>query len=231
MIRAVFFDLYNTLACYDPPREQLQESACREFGLSVASEAIKAALPVADDYYYQENARSNIEKRSPQDRDAVYGEYERRLLGAAGVEVPAQTAFQIHTRLRSYDTRMVLYNDVPHTLAQLRERGLTLGLISNVDHDMSPLLRLLGLDTCLDFMVTSWEVGSDKPRAPIFHTALERAGVPPSEAIHVGDQYRIDVVGAQGVGIQALLIDRDDFYPHISDCPRIRSLSQVADYL
>jgi FMN phosphatase YigB (HAD superfamily) len=74
-------------------------------------------------------------------------------------------------------------------------------------------------------------VGSDKPHPPIFHTALKRAGVPPSEALHVGDQYRIDVVGAQGVGIQALLLDREDFYPQISDCPHIRSLSQVADYL
>ncbi|MFQ5826216.1 MAG: HAD family hydrolase [Dehalococcoidia bacterium] len=231
MIRAVFFDFYNTLARYEPPREQLQEAACGEFGIRVASEAIKRALPVADDYFYRENARSNVEKRPSQEKATVYGEYERRLLEAAEVEVSPETALQVITRLRGYDMRMVLFEDVPPALAQLRERGLTLGLVSNVDRDMTPLFQMLGLESYLDFMVTSWEVGDDKPRPPIFHAALKRADVPPSQALHVGDQYHIDVAGAQGVGIRPLLIDRDDFYPQVSDCPRLRTLGEVAEYL
>jgi putative hydrolase of the HAD superfamily len=231
VIRAVFFDFYNTLARYEPPREQLQEAACREFGIRVVPEAIKRALPVADDYFYRENARSNVEKRPPQEKATVYSEYERRLLGAVGVEVSPETALQVITRLRGYDTRMVLFEDVPPALAQLRERGLTLGLVSNVDRDMTPLFQLLGLDNSLDFMVTSWEVGADKPHPPIFHAALKRADVSPAEALHVGDQYAIDVVGAQGVGIRPLLIDRDDFHPDFTDCPRIHTLAEVVDYL
>ena len=35
MIRAVFFDFYHTLVTFDPPREELQASACREFGIEV----------------------------------------------------------------------------------------------------------------------------------------------------------------------------------------------------
>jgi hypothetical protein len=43
----------------------------------------------------------------------------------------------------------------------------------------------------------------------IFRHALERMGVHPSEALHVGDSYAADVVGARRVGIRAVLIDRN----------------------
>jgi len=61
--------------------------------------------------------------------------------------------------------------------------------------------------------------------------ALQRAGVDASEAIHVGDQYKIDVAGARGVGINPILIDRYDLYPEFSDCPRIRNLTELTKYL
>ncbi|GAF78092.1 unnamed protein product, partial [marine sediment metagenome] len=61
--------------------------------------------------------------------------------------------------------------------------------------------------------------------------ALERAGVNASETIHVGDQYKLDVVGARGVGISPILIDRDNVYPEITDCPRIRSLTELPEHL
>jgi FMN phosphatase YigB (HAD superfamily) len=52
-----------------------------------------------------------------------------------------------------------------------------------------------------------------------------------SEAIHVGDQYHSDIVGAKGVGISPLLLDRDGFWESINDCPRIRSLSEIVNYV
>ena len=96
---------------------------------------------------------------------------------------------------------------------------------------MAPICRQLGLEPYLDFVVTSEEVGSDKPEPPIFQAALERAGVNASEAVHVGDQYKIDVEGARGVGISPILIDRYDFSPDVTDCPRIHSLTELSKYL
>ena len=61
--------------------------------------------------------------------------------------------------------------------------------------------------------------------------ALERAGVSAAEAVHVGDQYNIDIVGAQGVGISPVLLDRHEVYPDFTECPRIRTLSQIVDYI
>ena len=74
-------------------------------------------------------------------------------------------------------------------------------------------------------------MGRGKPHSPIFLTALERAGVEPHEALHVGDSYASDVLGAQGVGIYPLLLDRDGTQTLITDCPRISSLMEVVEHL
>jgi putative hydrolase of the HAD superfamily len=89
----------------------------------------------------------------------------------------------------------------------------------------------LGLQPYLNFKVTSAEVGCDKPHPEIFQAALKKAQVKPEEVIYIGDQYDIDIVGARGVGIKALLIDRNDYFPDITDCPRLRSLTEITQYV
>ena len=126
---------------------------------------------------------------------------------------------------------MVLYDDVAPALDNLRERGLVLGLISNVDHDISAVYEELGLPDWLRVMITSNDVGFNKPHPEIFRAALKQAGVKPAEAIYVGDQYEIDVVGANGVGMRGILIDRHDFFGDITDSPRIRSFAEITRHL
>jgi len=49
--------------------------------------------------------------------------------------------------------------------------------------------------------------------------------------VHVGDQIRSDVMGAQGVGMRAVLIDRSGYGPNGADCPTIASLSELGELL
>ena len=127
--------------------------------------------------------------------------------------------------------RFVLFADVLPALKELKGRKLVLGLLTNLDRDMKPLCRELGLEPYLDFTVTSAQVGSDKPHPPIFLAALERAGVKAQEAVHVGDQYGMDILGARGVGITAILLDRQNLQTDVTDCPRIQGLAGLAALL
>ena len=83
----------------------------------------------------------------------------------------------------------------------------------------------------LDMVLTSQEAGVTKPDPLIFVAALKTLNVKAEDAIYVGDQYEADVLGARGAGISPILIDRFGLYSQISDCPRIRSLSEVLEYL
>jgi putative hydrolase of the HAD superfamily len=235
LIRAVFFDWFNTLALYHPPREVLQSQALREFGINIPPEKILPALMIADRSFFEESAISPISKRSAKEQADVYIRYEKILLTEAGIETSysPDTLLKIMKRAQELykDIRFILFDDVLPNVKKLKGQNLTLGLLTNLQSDMKPVCRELGLEPYLDFIVTSSEAGADKPQPQIFLIALERAKVKSSEAIHVGDQYKLDAVGAMGVGIKPVLIDRYDLYPEINDCPRIHSLSELAEYL
>jgi len=231
MVKAVFFDFYNTLSSFDPPREELQVKACREFGIEVNPQAIPRGYWVADDFMSKENARLSIQKRSLEEAQEFWAEYEATLLEAAGVAVSQELALQIFTRLRKLDRRLILFDDVLPTLDILKARGIVLGLVSNLNRSLDGYCHELGLTPYIDFALTSFEVDAEKPHPPIFLAALERAGVSGSEAIHVGDQYHSDVIGARGAEIKPLLLDRNGFWEKVSDCPRIRSLREIVNYL
>ena len=231
MIKTVFFDFYNTLASYYPPREDVYISSCRELGISVEAKALFTSLAVADIFYRNENSRSPIDNKTAEEKINFYIEYITRILSGAGAEIGRDAALQILAKIRECKWEFKVYDDTLPTLEALKKRSLILGLISNVAQDMEPTYAKLGLQPYLNFKVTSAEVGYDKPRPEIFLAALEKAKVKAGEALYVGDQYQIDIVGARGVGIKALLIDRNDYFPDITDCPRIRSLTEIKEYI
>ena len=231
MIKAVFFDFYNTLISFDPPREELQVAACREFGIEVDRKAIPRGYWFADDFMSRENARSPIHKRSQADELAFWSDYEAIILKKAEVDVSRDLALSIFTRARQLDRRLVLFDDALPIIRTLRGRGIVLGLVSNLSRALDGHCNELGLTPYIDFALTSSEIGAEKPHPRIFLAALERAGVSASEAIHVGDQYHSDVLGAKGVGINPLLLDRDGFWEGVNDCPRIRSLGEIVAFL
>jgi beta-phosphoglucomutase-like phosphatase (HAD superfamily) len=99
MIKAVFFDFYNTLATHQPPREEAWANACRDFGIEVEAKALFQSLPAADKYWRDENSRSPIEKKTPEDKIEFYAEYGTRILDGAGLKVSRDTLFQILAKI------------------------------------------------------------------------------------------------------------------------------------
>ncbi|MSQ26074.1 MAG: HAD family hydrolase [Dehalococcoidia bacterium] len=231
MIKAVFFDLYNTLARFHPPREEIQVQAAAAFDLAPNPEGIVRGYARADQFMTEQNARLHIQKMPPEDRLAFFSRYEQLILEGGGARVSLDVARQVWERVRQAPSALRTFDDVTPTLTDLKHRGMMLGLISNIYRDLDDLCRDLGIDGYLDFKVSSMTAGAEKPHAPIFLTALKHARVAPHEAVHVGDQYHGDVVGARGVGIHAVLLDRDWLHPEHTDVPRIRTLPEVLRFL
>jgi putative hydrolase of the HAD superfamily len=231
MIKAVFFDLYYTLITYDPPQEQLVATALRDFGIDKDPAEFRRPLVTANEYIYGEIARQPLSQRSTEEKIALYTEYQRIVLREAGIEAGDKLAAQLLGRMQQYKTNLVLFDDVAPALADLKERGLILGLISNIEQDIEETLTLLRLTEWLDHIVTSLDAGAGKPRPEIFREALRRAAVEPDEALYIGDQYQVDVLGARGAGITGILVDRTGYHVDITDCPKISSFSELVNYL
>ena len=231
MIKAISFDFYNTLVRFWPPLDEIQQAACQELGLQVSKEAINRGYSVADVYFNQENATRPLATRSEEDRLAFFSRYEQIILENAGMPVSLDLAKQIWKMAMSVPKDFITFEDVIPSLSALHSAGYRLGVLSNLRRDMDPLCERLGLAPYLDFCINSTEAGAEKPHAPIFLAALKQMAAAPGEAVHVGDQYRSDVLGARAVGMHSVLIDRGGWNAQVNDCPKIGNLAELHSLL
>lgn len=230
MIKAVFFDFFNTLAYFDPPREEFYARFASEHGIKITPSAIAEALPAADQYWRQENFRSPIRERPDKEKFATYTEYALRIFKNAGTHVSPDVALQILGKAFKVGFKFVPFSDAVPALKAVKGRNLTAGVISNVGQEIDGYCIEMGFAPYLDFKITSYEVGYDKPHPQIFLQALERAGVKADEALYIGDQYDQDVVGARGAGMNPILLERNGGSEK-RDCPTIHSLSEIENFL
>lgn len=97
---------------------------------------------------------------------------------------------------------------VREALLQLREDGYSLGLISNTGRSWGEVLRIsmkgLNILDFFDTLTFSDEEGIRKPNPRIFARTVDRLGVEPREAVHVGDDTTADVEGARKFGMKTV---------------------------
>jgi putative hydrolase of the HAD superfamily len=121
---------------------------------------------------------------------------------------PSKTFFPaLYDRFGSHESWRI-FDDVKPTLEDLKSKGLKLGVISNWDTRLRPLLRQLKLDACFDVIIVSCDLDSPKPSPEMFFETARRFGLPPRDILHVGDNFNMDVRGARGTGYNAVLLKR-----------------------
>jgi putative hydrolase of the HAD superfamily len=205
----------------DPEWKRVAEVLGR-FGVEVDPEALLAAEPLAK---RQLDQPQHIAGSDDARRALLY--YDLVLTGAgcrAVVPDEAWTAVRAeHARCNFW--RRVLPG-VPEALAQLREAGLRLAVVSNANGTVVELMEATGLAPYFDAILDSFVEGVEKPDPEIFRRALSRVAGRADRALHVGDLYHVDVAGARAAGIAPALIDSGGLYTD-ADCPRFASLAAL----
>ena len=140
---------------------------------------------------------------------------ERIIRGMGGDSERAYECAAEMTRAWEHAYNFDLYEDVLPTLADLRRRGLKIGLVSNTARDLDAFVTHHGLD--VDAALSSRAHGKVKPHESIFRAVLARLDVAPDAAAMVGDSPDDDVAGARSLGMRAFLLDRDGRYPDVPD--------------
>ena len=128
--------------------------------------------------------------------------------------------------MQAHNWQGSLLEEVPDLLETLRARGYCLAIISNWDSGLEAYCQELGIAQHFTCILASQAVGIGKPHHRIFEMALERLGVAPNEAVHVGDNYYADVLGAQRVGMHGILVDRLGYFPR-AECRRLTELGEL----
>jgi putative hydrolase of the HAD superfamily len=230
MLKAVFFDVGNTLLYAHPSVPEVVRQVLAEEGHIRDLSLIDEYMPMLDEYYEDRYREDDTFWRSDDETLGVWVGMYSLLCRQLGIDADAE-----HIARRVYDEfgcadRWRAYDDVRPALMRLSARGIRLGLISNWDGRLVGLMNGLGLSELLDAVVSSADVGLHKPDPRIFELACERLGVTPSDAAHVGDHQYADIIGAEAVGMVPVLIDR-----HGGENPGnerfVRSLDELEDAL
>ena len=121
-----------------------------------------------------------------------------------------------------------IFDDVRPALDALASHGIKLGIISNWDERLRPLLREVELDKYFEVIVVSCEVGFAKPSPVIFEIAAEKLCRAPGTILHVGDSVDLDAEGARRAGFQTRLLRRGS---HLQGHGEIDSLDRLKGLL
>jgi HAD superfamily hydrolase (TIGR01493 family) len=114
------------------------------------------------------------------------------------------------------------YPDAAEVLYGLCERGIGIGVVSNIGWDLRPVFREHNLDRFVDTYVLSYEHGIQKPDPRLFAVACEALEVEPKDVLMVGDDRRADG-GAAALGCRVHMVD------HLPASERPDALRAVLD--
>ena len=189
MIKAVVFDLDNTLVDFMKMKEMAVEGAVEamiDAGLSLKKEeAIKKIYEIYD--------REGIEDQKVFDKflSETFGRIDYKIL-AAGI---------VGYR-KAKEAALVLYPHVHYTLMELLKMGKRLAVISDAPKLQAwTRLAQTGLHHYFEVVVTFDDTGKRKPDPEPFIFALDKLNVKPEESIMIGDWAERDIIGAKTIGM------------------------------
>jgi putative hydrolase of the HAD superfamily len=213
--KVVFLDVGDTLVRAHPSWAGVYRVGLAEAGIEVDERELERALAEAtkSDYWAFEGPFEASEQAA---FERVV-EFDRAVLAALGHEDLPDEVFRAIEMAFMARTAWYVFPDVVPAIRALSTAGIRLGVISNWVWGGPELLHDLELGRHFETLAVSSRVGYNKPHRGIFEYALGAMGVSAADAVHVGDSYAADVVGARQVGITPVLIDR-----RVADPARVR---------
>jgi len=196
-IRAITFDVGGTLIEPWPSVGHVYAEVAARFGVNGLSpeeltQSFVRAWKAQTQFDYGRESWFAVVRET-------FGEHARGL--------PPEFFPAVYSRFAEADTWRI-YDDVFPALETLARRGIKLGIISNWDERLRPLLAALKLDRHFASIVVSCETGATKPDATLFTQAARELGVAPSDLLHVGDSHPLDVRGAESADAKGLHLVR-----------------------
>lgn len=226
MIKAVIFDIDNTLYNYDKTHI---------LGMKALADYCKGAFGIEEQTMLSvyQRAEKLANSRIGTDTAAIHS---RMLRFQCMTELLSQPLFpHVENMYHAYwDTLISHSTPSPGVLelcAKLKEKHIRIGIGTDMTASIQyKKLRSLGAAPYIDFIVTSQEAGVEKPHPDFFKLCVEKAGCLPSECAFIGDHLKKDAQGACDNGLFGILYSQEKAPETEVGVPIIISFSDL-DYV
>ena len=229
-LRGILFDLDDTLFDHDRATEHaLVNLRATEpvFGVWTDEELLRRHSVELEAMHLEVLAgRQSID-------DARAERFRRLFEAAAGQAAPHGRAAELARCYRSaYEGA---WHAVPGSIAlltALRAAGFSIAIVTNnIVAEQQLKLRHCGLDSLIDALITSEEVGAAKPDVRIFEAALERLNLAAEQVVMIGDAWHTDIAGAIAAGIRPIWLNRRNQSSPDPGVSEMRSFEPIAEAL
>jgi HAD superfamily hydrolase (TIGR01549 family) len=140
---------------------------------------------------------------------------------------PDEVARRFAGLFRSVDSYEA-FEDVPAALEALVDTGLRLGVLSNSDFPLEPILDHCGIGVFIDAAIPAVMHGTTKPRPQAFMLCCDSLQIGPEACWFVGDRLIDDVTASAALGMRSILVDRTGRYEQtLVPYPRLPDLSDL----
>jgi len=208
-LKVITFDVGNTLIFPEPSVGEVYARAAGRHGVTIDSAVVSSRFASA--WRAQQASRSGLVYGRTHGEARAFWLAVIRSCFADNPQLVALAPVLVDELYATFG-RAAAWRLAPEwgqVLQACRRRGLRIGLVSNWDIRLRGLLAEFGLLEVVDSVIISAEYGAEKPDPAIFRFALAELGCLPSEAVHVGDSWQEDVVGAQRAGLSAVWYNPD----------------------
>ena len=192
MIRAVVFDLDNTLMDFMAMKENAINAAAKamvDAGLDMKPDEVKRELYAVYD-------REGIEYQT------VFDTFLEKKLGCIDWKVLSSGVVAYR---KAREASLVLYPHVNLTLTELLRKGLKLAVLSDAPRREAWLrLCYLQLQHTFDTVIAYEDTGFKKPHPAPYEKVLSVLKTEPRDTLMVGDWPERDLVGARDVGMRTV---------------------------
>ena len=227
MIKAVVFDIGQTLAYYPVPLNWSElyrpafEGVAEKLGLQISEEEYLHIGNTLTKY----NTRINP-RETEVSSDVIFREILEGTQISTALLPEIRNGFYLFFRT---DTKV--YPDAEKTLAELKSRGILTATLSDVAYGMDNEFALEDIGSLLkyiDLPYTSNDIGYRKPRKEGLLRIASEFSLDPSAVAFVGDEQK-DMDCARNAGAKAVLVNRSNEKKSYSQDIEIRNLTELLD--
>jgi putative hydrolase of the HAD superfamily len=219
----ITFDFGETIVTSDPPYFARIAMSLNELGFDHTHSQVEEAYHRADFRHAPE-----ILKQAPFDNETYISTFSQVLLEELKITDDTEKIFKELSRvLVAFRPERVVIPGARELLEKLKEKGFKLAVISNNDGRTKKKCKDVGIEKYFDLILDSTVEGIMKPDPRIFHLALEKTGVEKEKALHVGDLWGSDILGAHNAGMWAIWLKKPFLQP--PDLPGTASAESISD--